>query len=71
MAKILTNEELQLGLSKRLIQMDTESEPNLAEIKVYGSVSGKLLSAVKRDMEAAEKTGAPYLSRTKNFLGLK
>jgi hypothetical protein len=70
MEKILTNEELQLGLSIRLRGLD-EDEPNLAEAKTYGSLSGKLLSSVKRDMEAAERTGHPYLQRTKTFLGIE
>lgn len=67
--KILSNEELQEGLTKRLRGLD-EAEPNLAEAKTYGSLSGKILSAVKRDMEAAERAGIPYLGRTKRFLGL-
>ncbi len=67
--KILSNEELQEGLSKRLRGLEDE-EPNIAEAKTYGSLAGKLLSSVKRDMEAAERTGNPYLPRTKSFLGV-
>jgi hypothetical protein len=59
--KIVTNEELLEGLSGRIRGMDTDDEPNLAEIKVYGSLSGRIISSVKRDMEAAEKMGRPYL----------
>jgi hypothetical protein len=68
--KILTNQELQEGISKRLIEMENP-EFNLGEARVYFSGVGKLLSSVKRDMDAAEHMGTPYRPHTKKFLGIE
>ncbi len=68
-AKVMTNVELQEGLTVRLRNLD-KPEANLNEAKTYFSGAGKLLGAVKRDMEGAERTGVPYRPHTKRFLGL-
>lgn len=68
-SKIITNRELQEGISKHLGQLE-EPECNLNVAKAYFSGAGKLLAAVKRDMEAATHVGVPFRSHTRKFLSL-
>ena len=68
--KIITNEELQLGLSDSIRRLD-DAKPDLARTRVYASLAGKLLKSVKCDMECADKMGKPYFKRTNDFLGVK
>lgn len=68
--RIVTNEELQIGLSSRLLELEDES-PNLNLARAYFSGVGKLLASVRRDMDAAQHLGVPYTERTKRFLGIE
>lgn len=65
-SKILTSEEIQELLSKHLRDENTET---IAQRKTCFIGVAKLLSAVKIDMEAADKMGKGYFERTKEFLG--
>lgn len=66
--KIITNEELQEMVSAA---MRDENEETINARKTLFIGAGKMLSSVKMDMEASDKTGRPYLARTKHFLGLE
>lgn len=69
MKKIITNEELQIGLSEALGELKLKNRDN-EKLRIHAVLAGKLLSSVKMDMLFADKTGQIF-SRTKTFMGVE
>lgn len=67
---IVTNQELQAGISERLRMLD-KKDADLGAVKTYFTGAGKMLAAVRRDMEAAERIGSAYFPHTKRFLDIQ
>lgn len=64
--KIMSSEELQELMTKNLRD---EDESTIVQRKTNYMGAGRLLAAVKMDMEAAAVMGKPYFKRTREFLG--
>lgn len=69
MKTILSNEEIQMGLSGALSELKNKNR-DLDKLRTHAILAGRLLSSVKLDMDAAKKT-KKWLPRTKTFLGLE